>query len=198
MDMSKSPEEYFAKVPQWIPILQSLRNLLNTTELTEKIKWGMPVYTFDNKNIVGIGAFKDYAGIWFYQGVFLKDKLGVLLNAQEGKTKAMRQWRFRSPEELNEEQLLLYIEEAIANQKAGLEIKPDTKKAVIIPDELQSALDTDIELMTQFKGFTKGRKREFADYIRDAKRESTRLNRLEKIKPLIKTGIGLNDKYRKK
>ena len=39
-------------------------------------------------------------------------------------------------------------------------------------------------------------KREFAEYVADAKRAETRLTRLQKIIPMIKNGIGLNDKYR--
>jgi hypothetical protein len=47
-----------------------------------------------------------------------------------------------------------------------------------------------------FSQLTKGKQREYADYITDAKREETRIKRLEKILPLIKTGKGLYDKYR--
>ena len=43
---------------------------------------------------------------------------------------------------------------------------------------------------------TKGKQREYADYVSDAKLEKTRLRRVEKILPLISSGVGLNDKYR--
>ncbi|MBK7633096.1 MAG: hypothetical protein IPJ13_01585 [Saprospiraceae bacterium] len=46
--------------------------------------------------MVGLAAFKSYTGIWFFQGGLLDDKQQFLMNAQEGKTKAMRQWRFFS------------------------------------------------------------------------------------------------------
>ena len=197
MEMSTSPEEYFQRVPHWLPVLQKIRAILQNTELTETMKWGMPVYTYNKKNIVGIGAFKDYVGIWFYQGVFLKDELGVLTNAQEGKTKAMRQWRFENIDKIDEEQVHAYVEEAIANQIAGLEVKPE-KKPLVIPKELQEALNNDAQLQYHFDTFTLGKKKEFANYISEAKREATRMNRLKKIKPLIMTGISLNDKYRKK
>jgi uncharacterized protein YdeI (YjbR/CyaY-like superfamily) len=39
---------------------------------------------------VGIGGFKSYFGLWFHQGALLTDKAGVLINAQEGRTKALR------------------------------------------------------------------------------------------------------------
>ena len=44
---------------------------------------------------------------------------------------------------------------------------------------------------------TKGKQREYAEYIADAKREETKSKRLEKIIPMILANQGLNDKYRK-
>jgi uncharacterized protein YdeI (YjbR/CyaY-like superfamily) len=37
---------------------------------------------------LGIGAFKNHFCLWFHQGVFLKDKQTLLINAQENKTNA--------------------------------------------------------------------------------------------------------------
>jgi uncharacterized protein YdeI (YjbR/CyaY-like superfamily) len=53
------------------------------------------------------------------------------------------------------------------------------------------------ELDAIFNSLTKGKQREFAEYISDAKQQKTKLNRLQKIIPLIQQNIGLNDKYRK-
>ena len=62
---------------------------------------------------------------------------------------------------------------------------------------LKEAFQNDIELQTAFNKFTKGKQREFTEHIANAKREETRISRLEKCIPMIKNGIGLNDKYRK-
>jgi uncharacterized protein YdeI (YjbR/CyaY-like superfamily) len=43
------------------------------------------------KNLLGIGAFKNHFGLWFFQGSLLKQNTKLLVNAQEGKTQAMRQ-----------------------------------------------------------------------------------------------------------
>ena len=195
MKQAKSVEEYIEKSSQQ-ELLQALRTLCLITELEETIKWGMPVYTINNKNIIGIGAFKSYAGLWFFQGVFLEDKYEKLVNAQEGKTKAMRQWRFSSLDEIDEKMILSYLEEAIKNQKEGKEIKAERKKEIIIPPELSSALNEQRELSSAFKNLSYGKQREFADYISEAKRESTKQSRIEKIKPMIIAGTGLNDKYK--
>jgi uncharacterized protein YdeI (YjbR/CyaY-like superfamily) len=60
------------KTNQWP--LELLKTIINKTVLIETIKWGIPVYTHTNKNIISIGGFKSYFGIWFFNGVFLKDE----------------------------------------------------------------------------------------------------------------------------
>lgn len=78
------------------------------------------IYTINNKNVVSIGAFKSHCGIWFFQGALLNDAHRVLQNAQEGKTKAMRQWRFNKDSTIDAELIHLYVQEAIENEKKGL------------------------------------------------------------------------------
>ena len=188
-------EEYIDKHHQYSDILKKLRNLILKCNLQENIKWGAPVYSYNGKNIVGIGAFKSYAGLWFFQGALLKDKNSVLVNAQEGKTSALRQWRFTEFKELQDSSIVEYIKEAIANQKAGKEIKPK-KKPLVIPELLNEAMASDSELAEAFEGLSLSCKREYAEYISEAKKEETKLNRLKKIKPMILSKKGLNDKYR--
>lgn len=193
-----SVEEYLERHEQWTQPLQSLRGLLLATELIETIKWNAPVYTLNGKNVVGMAAFKQHFGIWFFNGVFLKDPHNVLVNAQEGKTKALRQMRFNSADEMNPAIIKAYIREAIENQKLGKAVKADrTKKETVIPELLERAMQEQPKLLAGFKTLSDYKKREFCDYIESAKREATKLSRLEKIKPMIQEGIGLNDKYRK-
>ncbi len=197
MQSYNTVNEYILNTPFGKEILIVLREILLSTELQETVKWGGPVYTINDKNVVGIGAFKSYAGLWFYQGVFLKDEAGVLINASEGMTKALRQWRFTSVDEINDELVLKYINEAIQNQKEGKELKPDRNKPVVIPEELKLALAEDSELESCFNRFTPGKKREFAEYVASAKLAETRFARVQKVIPMILENTGLNDKFRK-
>lgn len=193
----ETKEKYdWNKNGQWPDELEVLKNIINKTELVETTKWGGIVYTINNKNVLGIGGFKDFFTIWFFKGVFLKDAAGILVNANEGVTKSLRQWRFTSKDEINEKLVLQYIHEAIAVEKAGLGIKPERKEAVI-PERLQKELDASTELAEAFAKFSPYKQKEFIEQIETAKQEKTVLARLEKIKPLILQGIGLNDKYRK-
>ena len=190
-----SVEEYIEENAHFSEALIMLRDIINTTELEETVKWSAPVYALNNKNVIGLGAFKKHFGIWFFNGVFLKDEHNLLVNAQEEKTKALRQMRFESVSEIDKNIVLAYVKEAIENQKLGKEIKPDRrKKETIIPNELQAILTNDLK--TSFENLSPYKQREYCEYISSAKREATKQTRLEKIKPMILQGIGLNDKYK--
>jgi len=197
MKSYKTVDEYILNAENGKEILIVLREILLTAELQETVKWGAPVYTINDKNVVGIAAFKSYVGLWFYNGSFLKDEAGVLINASEGVTKALRQWRFTSVDEIDDQLILKYVNEAIQNQKQGKEMKPDRSKPVVIPDELTEVFNEDSELEHCFNRFKQGRQREFADFVSGAKQTETRKARIQKIIPLILENIGLNDKYRK-
>ena len=110
----------------------------------------------------------------------LKDEKNVLINAQEGKTNAMRQWRMSSKDEINQTLIKEYILESCKNVDEGKEIKPQ-KKPLVIPDLLQKALEKDSELLKAFEAFSLSHKREYANHISEAKREVTKQKRLEAL-----------------
>ncbi len=198
MKRYKTPEEYVANNKDWQQSLILLRDILLSTQMTETIKWGVPVYTFEGKNIVGTAAFKSYVGLWFFQGALLKDKMKKLVNAQEGVTKALRQWRFNSVKEIEAESKTIkqYLEEAILNQKQGKKIKPESKKPLEIPKELNGLFKKNKKVKECFYSLSLPKQRDYCNYISEAKRETTKISRLEKIVPMILKRIGLNDKYR--
>lgn len=181
---------------KWLEEIELLKSIIEKTELVEKVKWGGIVYTWKNRNIIGISGFKDYFAIWFFNGVFLLDEKNVLINAGNGNTKGLRQWRFTSKEEVNEKLVLQYVNQAIVNEKNGLSIKPE-KKEVKPSDFFLSQLNQSVELVEKFNTFSPFKQKEFIEYIDSAKQDKTKLDRFEKIKPMLLAGIGLNDKYRK-
>ncbi|WP_228063931.1 YdeI/OmpD-associated family protein [Flavobacterium proteolyticum] len=183
------------KTNQWENELEQLHAIIRKTPLVETTKWGGPVYTYNNKNVLGIGGFKSYFGIWFYNGVFLKDEKKLLINANEENTKSLRQMRFNSVNEIDEKLILAYIKEAIEIEEKGLAI-PKEKKETIIPELLQKELDRNLELSSKFNSFSPYKQREFIEYITSAKQEKTQMTRLEKVITMILEGRGLNDKYR--
>lgn len=191
---------YIDTSQHWKGELMLLRATLLSAGLEETMKWQRPVYMKDGTNLISLAAFKEYVGLWFFQGGLLADEEQKLVNAQEGKTKAMRHWKFYNMTEIQQNKKIIsaYIQEAIDNHDAGKRIKVSKNtKPLTIPDELQTALNQNKQLQTMFESFSLSKKREFAEYISEAKRDATKIRRLDKISKLILDGKGLHDVYKR-
>ena len=193
-------EEYILKSGRWQEILMMLREVMLSLELEETVKWHTPVYCDRGKNIVGLAAFKTYAGLWFYQGVFLKDNNNKLLTAPDGEAKAQRQWRFLSADQVEEdlELIISYTREAIENSRAGKVVKPEFNKPFEIPKELDNALKKEPELKIAFELLSHAKRRDYARFIGQAKKTETRIKRLERSIPAIREGKSFMDMYMNK
>ena len=196
MKRYKTVDDYVASREIWQSEIKRLREILLATDLTEEVKWGGPCYTYDGQNLVGIGGFKSYFGLWFHQGALLKDKNKVLINAQEGTTKALRQWRMQSAKDIKPTAIKAYVKEAIQLTKAGKKIGPQKKKPIVVPPELKKAFAKNAGAKNAFAALRPGLQREYTDHVASAKREETKQKRIEKILPMIAAGKGLHDKYR--
>lgn len=196
MNSYKTVDEFLKAQEQWQDELRELREILQASELEECIKWGGPCYTLDGKNVVGMAGFKSYFGLWFYNGALMDDSAGVLINAQAGKTKGLRQWRFESKKDIKKRTIKAYVKQAIELQRQGKAIKPTRNAPIVVPPELQKALTKHRGAKKAFSTLTPGCQREYANYVTEAKRDDTKLKRVEKILPMIMDGQGLNDKYR--
>lgn len=181
---------------QWSEELEVIASIINKAPLEKAIKWGAEVFTYNGKNVVSYGGFKNFFTLWFYNGVFLTDRYNVLVNAQEGKTKSLRQWRFTSISEIDEKKILEYINEAIEIEKRGLKIAPEKFVAIPVSEFLEAEFKKDKNVKAAFEKLTPGKQKEYNVYINEAKQEATKLKRVEKIVPMILQGIGLNDKYK--
>ena len=191
----KTTEDFFHSAQQWKAEMIYLRSLLMETDLKETLKWGMPYYTIEGKNVVAIGGFKAHFGLWFTHGALLSDPYGILINAQEGKTIGMRHIKYGSLEEINPEIVKLYVLEAIENQVKNKVIKIE-KRIVNVSTELMKELNQDPLLLSKFTNLTDGRQKDYHEYINLAKRTATKQSRIQKCLTLISKGQGLNDQYK--
>jgi len=185
------------KVNRWKAELDLLIAIIAQAGISSTIKWGTDVFTYKGKNVVGIAGFKDYFALWFYNGAFLKDEQQVLQNAQEGKTKALRQWRFYKKEEVDAALILVYVQEAIELVDTGRVHKPEKLGRPELPDLLKQAFSENPEMNTAFEQLSPYKQKDYIEYISTAKRPKTQQARLEKILPMILNGLGLHDKYNK-
>jgi len=133
----------------------------------------------------------------FSRGALLSDDNKVLINAQEGKTRALRQWRITSVKEIEPTIIRRYVKEAISLIESGQEIKANRNAPLEVPTELQNTLRRTKGATAAFRELRPVLQREYADYIASAKRADAKRNRVEKILPMISAGIGLNDKHRR-
>ena len=86
------------KVNTYRTELKLLRQIVLQTNLTEEVKWGVPVYTLNGKNIVMINALKASANLGFYKGVLLKDTHNLL--QQQGNVQTQRIMRFTNTDDI--------------------------------------------------------------------------------------------------
>ncbi|HRF42431.1 MAG TPA: YdeI/OmpD-associated family protein [Saprospiraceae bacterium] len=191
-------EAYISKAGKWENLMRQIHSVLLETELKEEVKWGIPSYTFNGSMVIGMAGFKNWLALWFYQGVFLSDPNALLVSGTEGKTKGQRQWRIKSEDEFDLAILQQFVNEAIENARAGKSITIEKNKQVEIPSELAQALKENAALAAIFEAMSPSHRREYAEYVAEAKQEATRLRRVEKIVPMILSKAGLNDKYKGK
>lgn len=195
MDRFKTVNAYLNAKSNWAEGLRALREVLLAVGLEETVKWGAPCYMHAGRNVVSLAAFKDYFCLWFHAGGSLSDPHGVLQSAQGSKSKAMKHWRFTSSKQIKKRVLRAYLLEAKSVAEQPKATAPRPPSTLEIPGELRTAL-REPQLSAAFSALSPGKQREYAAYIADAKREATKLSRLEKIRPLILAGAGLNDRYR--
>tara|TARA_R100000935_G_C2810406_1_gene154702 strand:- start:184 stop:777 length:594 start_codon:yes stop_codon:yes gene_type:complete len=195
MPKVENVDQYILLHSKWKKNLILLREMLLSYNLSETIKWGAPVYTKNGKNLIGIAAFKNHYGLWFFQGTLLKKNTELLVNSSEGKSQAMRQLKLDENFKMDLNLLKKYVEESIELHDKGKTVKLSAKK-IEMPIELKKELENNKELEEAFNSLTPGKQREYSLYVIEAKREATKLSRLQKIIPMILAGIGLNDKYK--
>ncbi|HZM85491.1 MAG TPA: DUF1801 domain-containing protein [Blastocatellia bacterium] len=192
--MNPKVDFYFKKAKNWQKELGRLRKIILGCQLTEELKWGVPCYTFEKRNIVLIHVFKEYCALLFFKGALLKDAEGLLIQ-QTKNVQAARQIRFAGLREIVEKETILkgYIREAIEVEKAGLKVKFKKTSEFRIPEEFQNRLDEMPALETAFDALTPGRQRAYILYFSAPKQSKTRESRVKKCMPHILNGKGLND-----
>lgn len=173
------------KVHNWPRELAYLRQIVLDCGLTEERKWGAACYTFQDKNVLMIAAFKDSCCLSFFKGSLLSDEKKLL--EKPGKnSQAVRLFRFKQLNEIEgiKDYLKACIFEAIEIEKAGLKVSFKSNPEPM-PEELLSILEEDPVLKAAFEDLSPGRQRGYILHISQAKQSKTRISRIEKCEPMI-------------
>jgi len=192
--MNPKVDAYISKLDKWHEETEKLRAIVLECPVTEELKWGVPCYTIDDKNVVLIHGFKEYCALLFVKGALMKDPKGILVQQTEN-VQSARQVRFTSLQEIVRLQATLktYIRAAIDVEKAGLKVQRKSTEEFEVADEFQSRLDKLPKLKKAFEALTPGRQRAYLLHFSSAKQSKTREARIDKCMPLILEGKGLND-----
>lgn len=201
-DMAKKDprvDAYIAKSPDFAqPILKYLREIIHEgcPDLTETIKWGTP--TFDHHGImVGIAAFKQHATLGFWKAPLLKlDGKPVSKEmesgaGQFGKLTSIKDLPARS-------KLVKLVKDAAKLNESGVNMPRAPRaasKPVQVPGDLTKALQKNAKARAVFEAFPPSHKREYVQWIVEAKTDETRQRRLDQAVIWISEGKQRNWKY---
>ncbi len=172
-------DTYIAKSPEFAqPILNHIRKLVLEAcpEAEETLKWSFPNFLYKGM-LCSVAAFKNHCSFGFW-----KRKL-IFVNKKVSSGEGMGQFgRITSISDLPPKNVLLgYIKEAVRLNEEGVKVpkaRPKRKKPLAIPAPLKSALSKNKKALATFENFSYTHKKEYVDWINEAKREETRDQRL--------------------
>lgn len=192
--MKPTVEELIAKNKNWKEELTKLRSIVLSCGLTEEVKWYQPCYSYNGKNLIILGSFKEYCGMNFFKGVLLKDEKKILQKIGEN-TQSAKIIKFTNVRQINDLEGALkdYIKEMIELEKSEVKVTFKKIEEQKIPEELEEFFNQDKDFENAFKTLTPGRQRAYLLHFSSAKQSTTRITRIEKAKPQIFAGKGLND-----
>jgi uncharacterized protein YdeI (YjbR/CyaY-like superfamily) len=196
---NKNPrvDAYIAKSADFAkPVLLRLRKLVHAAcpDVTETIKWGAPFYEHQGI-LICTPAFKNHCAVIFWKGKLLfKD-----FPAKDNPRKKFR--RLTSNADLPGDKILTgYLKAAIALNKAGVKTprsKPKPKAKLVVPDYFLAALKKNKKAFATFENFSPSHKREYVEWLTEARRAETRAQRLQTAIEWIAEGKQRNWKYQK-
>jgi len=144
--------------------------------------------------ICGIWGFREHVKLVFFKGSVMKDKYKLFEHGL--KNEGNRSIHFSEGDKIDDKKVMEYLKEAAAINKKG--IKPAKKEIIVkLPAELTKALNKDKESKQFYESLAPSHRRDYADYISEAKQEETRTKRLVKVMDLLADRRTLNDKYAK-
>jgi uncharacterized protein YdeI (YjbR/CyaY-like superfamily) len=189
-------DAYIAKSADFAkPILMRIREIVHEAcpEVEENIKWGVPA--FDYKGMMcGMAAFKQHCTFGFWKGsLIFPDKRDMDGMGQFG--------RLTKVSDLpSKRELTGYIRKAMKLNEEGIKVereKKPKKPDIPMPADLRAALRKNKKAHDAFEAFSPSHRREYLEWITEAKTEATRERRLNTALEWIADGKSRNWKYQR-
>ena len=177
------------------PILEHARALVHEAcpGVEEAIKWGMPTFVHAGGILCGMAAFKQHASFGFW-------KHALVVGEGEPRDGMGSYGKMASLQDLPPDKVLLaHIRKAMTLNEAGVKSPAARKSApkppMDAPQDLIAALNTNKPAQATFDAFPPSCKREYIEWIVEAKREETRAKRLAQTVEWLAEGKRRNWKY---
>ena len=201
MPKSKKVDAYIKKSPDFAqPILKKMRKLVHEAvpEAEEVLKWGFPNFDYAGGILCGMASFKKHCAFSFWKGTMMKDPSNILEIV--GKTALGSLGKITSLDDLPSDKIMIkYLQQAAKLNEQGVKMptKPRDKPYKLdIPDYFLKALKKNNKALTTFVKLPPSHKKEYVEWVTEAKREETRDRRLTKSIEMLLEGKDRNWKYR--
>ena len=184
------------------PILLHLREIVHIAcpDVQETIKWGFA--SFDYKGpMCSMASFKQHCSFGFWKATLMKDK--TLVRNAESESAMGHYGKITSLKDLpSDKKIIAHIKEAMMLNDLGVKLPPrkvaTTKKEVVVPDYFIKHLKKNKKAFTTFENFSPSHKREYVEWITEAKSDETKNRRIETAIEWMSEGKSRNWKYVKK
>lgn len=201
--MSRDPrvDEYIEQAaPFASPILEHLRQLVHRhcPEVVETMRWSTPHFDYRGQPLCQMAAFKRHCAFGFWKGALLIDE------SAERKSAMGDFGRITRLEDLPEEPALAQLIVAamrltVTGVKTPSRKHPqESRPELVMPAELVEALSTDAPARMQFEAMSPSHRREYLEWVCEAKRPETRTRRIGQTLAQLREGKSLNWKYQAK
>ncbi len=194
---NKNIQNYFEEQENEIrQTLETLHGIILNAhpKIEEDWKWGVPC--FARKGLIcWLAKFKEFTSINFYKGALIKDEYNLFVEDADA-DKGNRMIHFTPETEINEEAVRYYIQEAVRLNEKGIQV-PKKEINTDVPDYLQAELDKHPESKQFFDTLAPSAKRDYIEWITEAKREATRNNRMSTMMEWLAEGKKRHWKYQK-
>jgi uncharacterized protein YdeI (YjbR/CyaY-like superfamily) len=193
-------DAYIAKSAEFArPILKHLRKLVHEAcpDAEETLKWSMPAFLHGGKIMAGMAAFKGHCTFGFWH----KDMVAVLGPDGDKESTAMGSLgRIANLEDLPSDRAMLrYIRKAVALNESNVPARPRPVKRLAaplaVPEDLAAALKKDRAAAATFEKFSPSHRKEYIEWITEARRDETRQKRLATTIEWLAEGKSRNWKY---
>ena len=190
-EATKLVNNYIDELPEWSKaICSKLREIILSAsqQIQEDWKWNHPHY-YCNGMVCGIWAFKDHVTLVFFQGAMINDHFAVLSSHSDNLHN--RHIKYTNVSEINETIIKDYLLQSVDNNIKGLRINQTKNKTIDIPYYLKDALEN-AGLLESFNNMSYSHKKEYIMWIKEAKKEETKMRRVEKVINQLRDKFGFS------